>query len=274
MTTGARIYIAFDFETTGLSALDDRVIEVGAVKFDESGEVLDTFESLVNPGRSSSARALAVHRISDAELTFAPRATEVFPQFLDFLGDPEHSTLIAHNASFDAGFLGAEVARLGQAIPAHAVVDTLAFARRRLPNLYSHRLEALAQYFEIENDGAHRALADSLRVKSLWFALGGEAALATITPAIYPVHDPAGPFPAPRGWDRLARAALHGLRVRMIYEGGRRGETPREITPQKFLNRGGVAYVTSWCHIDAKEKQFRLDRVRSYEVLGEEPTFL
>jgi DNA polymerase-3 subunit epsilon len=267
MNMVSRTYIAFDFETTGLSKLDDRVVEVGAIKFDSEGREIATFERLVNPLRPSNPRARAVHGISDEELALAPLAGVVFPSFLEFLGQPDSTILLAHNASFDAGFLGAEIARLGRAMPGHEVLDTLAFARRRLPQLRSHRLDLLAQYFGLDAHGPHRALADSRRVMALWFALGGEEGLATVAPAIYPIHDPAGPMPAPRGWDRLADAATRGLRVRIVYEGGRRGIVPREITPRRFLNRGGVAYVASFCHIDTKEKEFRLDRVQSYEVL-------
>jgi DNA polymerase III epsilon subunit family exonuclease len=266
-TSHERIYVAFDFETTGLSAIDDRVVEVGAVKFDENGHEIDTFESLVNPLRPSNPRARAVHGISDEELRLAPLASEVIPMFLKFLGDPDQVTMIAHNAGFDAGFLGAESARLGLEIPRHGVIDTLAFARRRLPGLPSHRLEVLARHFQLDHRGAHRALADSRRVQRLWFALGGQAGLSEVAAAVYTVHDPSRPLPAPRGWESLAKAAEYGWRVRIIYSGGRRGEQPREITPKRFVNRGGVVYVSSFCHIDTKEKDFRLDRVVRYDVL-------
>lgn len=262
---GRPTFVAFDLETTGLSPLDDRIVEVGAVRFDEAGEELGVFERLVNPLRPSNPRALAVHGISDEELARAPSAEVVLSDFLDFLGDPESTTLLAHNASFDAAFLGASLARIGRAIPGHEVVDTLSLARRRLPGLPSHRLDGLAKHLGLDPFGPHRALADSRRVMGLWRAIAGIDGPAGI---VYPIHDPAAPFPAPRGWEPLAEAAGRGWRVRLIYEGGTRGASPREITPMRFLNRGGVAYVASLCHIDAKEKEFRLDRVRSYEVLG------
>jgi predicted DNA-binding transcriptional regulator YafY len=140
-------------------------------------------------------------------------------------------------------------------------------ARRALPHLPSHRLDGLARHLGLDPFGPHRALADSRRVKSLWLALGGEAGWRSRPPAVHPIHDPNGPPPVPRGWERLAEAAARGWPVRLIYEGGTRGETPRTVTPRRFAHRGGTAYVVSLCHIDAKEKEFRLDRVRSYEVL-------
>src|SRR5919112_2898940 len=101
----AREYVAFDLETTGLVAQVDRVVEIGAIRFDASGRERGRFESLVNPERPMSPAAQAVHGISDADLAGAPSARDVLPGFLAFLGDPETTTLIAHNASFDASFL-------------------------------------------------------------------------------------------------------------------------------------------------------------------------
>jgi DNA polymerase-3 subunit epsilon len=238
------------------------------VKFDAAGRELAVFNQLVNPLRRSSPRARAIHGISDEELTVAATAAVVLPEFLDFLGDPDQTTLLAHNAGFDAAFLGAELARIERPMPVHGIVDTLALARRRLPHLPSHRLDGLARHLGLDPFGPHRALADSRRVKGLWLALGGDSVLSLERPpAIYPIYDPAGPLPAPHGWDKLSEAVARGWTVRVIYEGGTRGDLPREITPRRFVNRGGVAYVASLCHIDAKEKEFRLDRVRSYEVL-------
>ncbi len=119
-------FIALDLETTGLWAAADRIVEIAAVRFRETGATVDTFESLVNPERLVSLGAYAVHGISDQELAGAPRACDVLPELLAFLGDPEYSALVAHNASFDAGFLGSELNRAGLGVPGHAIYDTLA----------------------------------------------------------------------------------------------------------------------------------------------------
>ena len=263
----AREFVAFDLETTGLVAQIDRVVEIGAVRFDASGRELGRFESLVNPERPMSPAAQAVHGISDADLAGAPPARDVLPGFLAFLGDPGSTTLLAHNASFDASFLGRELGRLGPTLPRHKVVDTLPLARRRLPHSPDHRLDTLAQLLGLDPDGSHRALPDSLRVKGLWVALDGplvaESALVS-----YPIFDPKGPTPAPSGWENLAEAIAAGGRVRMEYTGGTRGATPREVSPRAFVYKGGVPYLVAFCHLDAFEKAFRLDRVLRYEILG------
>ena len=140
-------YVAFDLETTGLVARIDRVVEIAAVRFTASGQLIDRFEQLVNPERPMSPAAEAVHGISDADLAGAPVAREVLPRFLAFLGDPHATAMVAHNASFDAGFLGSELRRAGYQAPQHRIFDTLALARRRHPELSSHRLASLAAHW-------------------------------------------------------------------------------------------------------------------------------
>ncbi len=259
-------YVAFDLETTGLSAESDRIVEVGAVRFDASGEILGEFERLVNPLRPSGARARAVHGISDAELALAETAEVVLPEFLAFLGDPVRTTLLAHNASFDAGFLGRELARLGRPMPGHAVVDTLALARRRWPKLGSHKLDSWP---------AGSGSTPTVRT-GLWPTAGGSGGsgwpsrrrpTATISPWPTRSSTPDVPSPRRRGGVGSRRRSAATRSVRIEYAGGTRGPALRAITPRRFSNRGGVAYLVALCHLDLKEKEFRLDRVRSFEVI-------
>ena len=266
METEYRAWIAIDLETTGLVAEIDRVVEIGAVRFDATGRELGRYERLVDPDRPMSPAAQAIHGISDADLAGAGRAAEVLPGFLAFLGDPSTSVLLAHNAAFDARFLGRELARAGLSTPGHAVIDTLALARRKLPDLVNHRLDTLSRRLNLGDSDRHRALADSLRVKGLWLGLGGafEPADALVSYPIYPGGDDSC---IPLGWDALVAAIARGRKVRMEYTGGTRGDSPRMVTPRSFIHKGGIAYLVAFCHLDAFEKSFRLDRVRGYEVV-------
>jgi DNA polymerase III epsilon subunit family exonuclease len=261
-----REFVAFDLETTGLMAETDRVVEIGAVRFGMDGQELGRFERLVNPQRRMAPAAQAIHGISDAHLVGAPLVREVLPEFFAFLGDPRTTTLLAHNASFDAGFLGRECARAGVPAPGYAVVDTLVLARRQLPDMRDHRLDTLARFFNLDSSDRHRALADSLRVMGVWLALEGPRQPPADLVS-YPVVAKSRLGLVPNGWDDLAGAMERGQMVRMVYQGGSRGEHPREVTPRAFVHRGGVAYLVAFCHLDAFEKSFRLDRVRQYEVI-------
>src|SRR5262249_54759389 len=171
------------------------------------------------------------------------------------------------NAAFDASFLGWELGRLGWPPPGHVVVDTLALARNRLPHLPNHRLDTLARALGLDPEGPHRALADSLRVKGLWLALGGPDVPGDGLTA-YPILDRQRPSAAPIGWDPVAEAIARGWKVRMEYRGGTRGRAPRGVTPHRCVRRSGVPYLVAFCHLDAYEKTFRLDRVKRYEVVA------
>ena len=152
-----REYVALDLETTGLMAGTDRVVEIGAARFRADGQELGRFQRLVNPERPMSPAAFAIHGLSDEDLASAPPIRDILPEFRQFIGDPSTTSLLAHNASFDAGFLGCEFLRVGLPVPTHSVFDTLALARRRMPLLASHRLDNLARVMGLDPAGAHRA---------------------------------------------------------------------------------------------------------------------
>ena len=102
----AQRYIAFDVETTGLSAQNDRIIELGAVIF-EKGKIIDTFSSLVNPHQVIPYPVTMVNHITNEMLASAPEEKDIYPSFIDFMGNSLNGeTLIcAHNARFDTSFL-------------------------------------------------------------------------------------------------------------------------------------------------------------------------
>lgn len=106
-------FIAFDVETTGLNASSDRIIELGAVIF-ENGIPMKAFSSLVNPGIAVPA-ATAINHITNAMVKNAPDEEIVYPEFLEFLGDAVcgNTIMCAHNARFDFDFLGNTLSRLG-----------------------------------------------------------------------------------------------------------------------------------------------------------------
>ncbi|WP_435021440.1 exonuclease domain-containing protein [Tundrisphaera sp. TA3] len=266
MAGPAAEFVAFDLEMTGLSPADDRIVEVGAVRFDAAGVELAAFASLINPGRPSSPAARAIHGIGDEVLAEAPGAEVVLPAFVAFLGDPLRTRLLAHGATLDAGFLGRELIRLGLPLPGHSVVDTLAWSRDRWPALSSYKLGSLATRFGLDPSGPHRALADARRVLGLWRALR-DGDPAGEPPLAYPIFDGRLPPPAPESWTGVAGAIERVQDLRIVYEGGSRGPGPRLVTPRGFAHRGGVAYLVAVCHLDDREKEFRLDRVRRFDII-------
>jgi len=167
-TTVSRMrFVAFDFETTGLSPQSDRIVEIGAVAFrmiKEAGswraDVDGEFSTLINPGRPIPAEVSAIHGIDDLSVSAAPNFAHAAIQFCSFL---EGAILVAHNAPFDLGFLKAETARAGLQVPQNPAYDTIAIAKTAVSGLPSYSLKALASSFGIIQNAAHRG-ADDARV--------------------------------------------------------------------------------------------------------------
>jgi DNA polymerase III epsilon subunit family exonuclease len=274
MTEGrgsSRQFVALDLETTGLSAETDRIVEIGAVRFLSTGQEVSRYQRLVNPERRMSPGAYTVHGISDADVADEAPARVVLPEFLDFLGDPLDTVLLAHNASFDTGFLGWVLGRAGLPLAGYSVFDTLSLARRKLPMLSSHRLDAVARHLGLEVEGAHRALADSLCVKDVWLRLGGHAE-SPESVVSYRLFDPGDSVSVPEGWESLQVAIVRGCTIRIEYDGGTRGQAPRSIIPRRFVRRGGSTCLLAFCVLDCFEKAFRLDRIRVLEPTPEDRT--
>ncbi len=180
------------------------------------------YQSLVNPERPMPSSAYAIHGLSDEQLADARVAREVLPEFLEFLGNPGASVLLAHHAAFDAGFLGWELSRAGHGATRSFPGGYSALARRRLPELRSHRLDFLTMHFGLDPAGSHRAVGDSRRVKEIWLRLGGPSESAEMQVS-YPLLDTRESNSMPRGWEPLMKAASLGCTVRIEYDGGSRG---------------------------------------------------
>jgi DNA polymerase III subunit epsilon len=150
--------IVFDTETTGLSFNSgDRLVEIGCIEMINRVETGRTFHVYLNPERPMPPEAQRIHGLSDAFLADKPRFHEKVEEFLEFVGDAK---LIAHNATFDFGFVNGELGRLGrEIISLERMIDTVAMARQRHPGA-KHSLDALCTRYGI--DRSHRVLHGAL----------------------------------------------------------------------------------------------------------------
>ncbi|WP_407332112.1 PolC-type DNA polymerase III [Enterovibrio sp. 27052020O] len=164
----AHTVTVLDFETTGLSPnMGDRAIEIGAVKLVD-GEVVDTFQALMNPGFRVSRFIEGYTGITNNMLRTAASCEEVMAQFAEFIAG---SNLVAHNASFDKRFLDAELQPLGIGYSGQFACSML-IARRLIQDAPSHKLGELVRFKRIDNDGVfHRALADAQMTAKLWMLM-------------------------------------------------------------------------------------------------------
>ena len=118
-------YVVFDVETTGLSAVYNKIIELAAVKI-KDGEIIDRFERFANPHEPLSATTIELTGITDDMVKDAPEIEDVLKDFYEFTGQ---STLVAHNATFDIGFLNVGYKQIGYDEVKNPVIDTLELAR-------------------------------------------------------------------------------------------------------------------------------------------------
>ena len=153
-------FTVFDFETTGMSPVHDRVVELAALRIDTDGEER-AFQRLVNPGRPIPPGVTNIHHITDEMVADAPRFPAVAREFLEFA---DGSTLVAHNAHFDLGFLQESLARCGLPLWRGRTIDSVKLAKRCFPGMASYRLQSLRLALHLDddpgNDQAHRAGAD------------------------------------------------------------------------------------------------------------------
>ena len=154
--TLADTYVVFDLETTGFSPIKDKIIEIGAVKV-ENGVITDHFSTFVNPKVPIPFQITQLTSITDQMVMDSPDIETILPQFLAFVGD---AVLVAHNASFDVGFIE-QNCRYQDIQPDFTSVDTVALARILLPTLSKFKLNVVAKALNISQEHHHRAVDDA-----------------------------------------------------------------------------------------------------------------
>ena len=212
--------IVLDTETTGLNPLTgDRVVEIGGVELINHIPTGRHFHKYLNPERRMTEDAFRVHGLSDEFLADKPRFAEIAEDMLAFFED---ATLIAHNASFDMGFLNFELEKTGRKALGNIVIDTVTLARDKHPGARVS-LDALCRHYGIDNSRRtlHGALLDSEILADVYLELigGRQVALAlveettiVVTGATVIAHAaPQRPVPLPSRLDDGQRAAHMAL---------------------------------------------------------------
>lgn len=277
------VFVAFDTETTGLSPVACRLVELSGVKFLADGTEISTFQTLINPEMHIPEGASSVHGITDGDVWDQPTFQDVVPAFVEWATDPEvdgmrgKPVLLAHNASFDIGFLEVALAKLGMPMPENLVLDTLSLARATIDDCTSYRLQSLVEHLQLEQDGGyHRALADSYHVRNLFLRIldcfAEDVTVADIADAAGVLHfiDRSTPEEESQWVDspailsiKEAIAGGHDLRIR--YSGMRKSE--RIVTPRSVLFTRGKPYLSAFCHLAAAERTFRVDKIIRVETM-------
>lgn len=254
-----------DIETTGLDAfLGDKVCEVAILKT-RNGKVLDSFETLVNPGRTIPPRAISINGITDELIKNSPFFIDVATDISNLLSG---SIIVAHNAPFDMGFLFAEFANIKLAPFENEVVDTLGIARRYY-NFQSNSLGKIAKHLGISTVGEHRALGDAIITKQIFeyflMDLTRRGIRIESLKDVLKLHKK----PLSLGISKelvLPPSIEQALRARgkvqiKYLSAYKDAATTRIIEPLEFRVSGSYTYVLAFCHVRKENCSFRLDRI-------------
>ncbi len=229
-------FCVLDLETTGATAADCEITEIGAVRY-VGGELEGTFQTLVDPGVEIPPFITVLTGITQTMVLRAPSIEQALPAFLEFIGD---AVIVGHNVRFDLSFLNASARRLGYEVLPNRTVDTVGLARRLVhQEVRNLRLSSLAKHFASPTPPTHRALDDARATAHVFFALLERAGTVGVTHLDELLTLP------------TARGAAHYEKIELT------GDLPRRPGVYSFVDRdGSIIYV-------GKAKNLRT-RVKSY----------
>ena len=171
-------FCVLDLETTGATAANCEITEIGAVRYD-GGELTGTFQTLVNPGVAIPPTITVLTGITQVMVVEAPRIGEALPSLLEFIGD---AVIVGHNIRFDLSFLNAAALRLGYGKLPNRSADTVALARRLVrQETRNLKLSTLAAHFRSPVTPTHRALDDARATAHVFWGLLERAGTLGVT---------------------------------------------------------------------------------------------
>lgn len=260
--------VVLDVESTGLYVgLGHRVVEVGAARY-EGWQITGEMSRLVNPGRLMDPRAAAVNGIQDADLSDKPPFSAVADELADLV---DGALMVAHNAAFDAAFIGTELWLANKPIIENPWLDTLQLARNFFyfgRNSLSH----IAGKLGVRIGRAHRALNDVYMTAEVLKRMTRELesrGLHTVGDLLHSQRDPVFCPPPPQVAlpALIANALAEQGDVEILYVGDQ-GETNRRVTPRYAIAHRGSDYLIAWCHLRGAQRSFRVDRIFSARTVA------
>ena len=266
--------VVFDLETTGLSPLMDKMIEIGAVKIDASGDI-SKWQSFINPQIPIDKKSMSIHGITDEMVADAPSEETVLPEFLEFCGP---RSLWAHNAMFDIGFLVFALHQHKIEMPKISSYCSMKLARQTAPKLKQYKLATLAENFKAPLDNHHRASDDAFACAWILAELiinkdkrtDLKHALKESLLFRLDKFSKKDSYAYPEKLEGLQQPVREQEIIEIFYNGGSHRQDFRPVKPIGLLPlpRGAILYAQ--CLLSGLFKSFALNKIKEFRLLDEE----
>lgn len=260
--------ISIDLETTGLSPLMDKIIELSALKLTPDGQT-KSFSTLINPEIEIPEDSTEIHGITDDMVKDSPTWSEVMPKFIEFI---EELPLLAHNAKFDLGFLMFNLQKSKQAYKNNEVYCSCQYSRRALPQMPNHKLKTLVDELGITLENHHRAEDDALAALQVLSQGLTKTEGKTRPIKLFELQDfnPKNGLDIPEHLQGLKKKVRFGHIVMIKYKGGTHKNQwrPVQLTSLLPLPHGSVMYAK--CLLSQVYKSFLLSRISEWRNATEE----
>lgn len=265
--------IAFDLETTGLSPLVDKVIEIGAVKVLPSGQT-EVFQEFIDPKIEIPQNTIDIHHITDDMVSGSPTVDIILESFIDFCGE---LPLVAHNVQFDAGFLAYNIQMNSLSTKRTPLYCSFKLAKAVLKNAANYKLATLAEYVGHKIENHHRAVDDA--IASLFIFLHSlnevsdqnrKAILSNQALFSYIDNYKKNQLELPQNLRPLIDFTKNQTKLAMDYKGGSIRMKFRPIRPISLLPMPNGPVLYALCYLSNQHKSFALKKIRGVEQISDD----
>ncbi len=258
---GSLSFCAVDLETTGVNPAFHKIVEIGAVKFNITGET-ERYSSLVNPCSHIPEQVVKIHGITDEMVKDSPVLDDLLDDFADFIND---TVLVIQNPRFDLSFIDRAYRKKGRRLPGLNGIDTVRLAKKHFTDLPNHKLPTLAHHMGL-NLKSHRALDDAIACMMVFresikgFGLDENSTMRELLE----IHgEPVKPgivtnkCSGLKVWNNICL----GREITIKYKDSDGNETKRKILPTEFIKYGKKNYILAHCYLRDSERCFMTSRI-------------
>ncbi len=258
--------VAFDLETTGLSPIVDKIVEISAIKITKDG--VELFDHMLNPQIPIPKSSTDIHGINDSHVQDKPTIKEILPMFADFIKD---TSVVAHNIIFDAGFLIYNFHKEDIAMSNINSYCSCKLARIFIKKAKNHKLKTLSDYFSIKIENHHRALDDAIACMKIFvFTLGEIENLYDLKKGFYcnfKEFNKAYDFKVPNNLLGLNQLVTKQQVVDIKYNGGSRRGQFRPVKLVSILPMPNSTVLYAYCFLSNIYKTFKLNKIESFQMI-------